>query len=201
MPRAKSTDFLHSFRFHVIVTGFGVNANQNILGSGADSATGRPSAGFNACSAPEATEEAVEYREGHYIYTRKFTGLPSVADVSLSRGVALNDGTFWSWLKDVIEGNAEYRANVSIRHFHRDSKPQSTSSTAGTPNSTNANTNVDMGVTGATGNKGYIEYVCNEVFPTRHKVSSDFDSTSSEVSIQELDLSMEYFNIIDHGAV
>jgi len=183
MARPKSTDFLHNFRFHVIVTGFG-GGNNNQLGSAATDGT--VTAGFNTCSTPEATQEAVEYREGHYIYTQKYSGLPTISDISLSRGVAKADGTFWQWMKSVIEGNEEYRANLSILHFHRDSKP-ATSSTPGAPN-------VHQKALEA----GSIEYKCHEAFPIRHKVSSDLDATGSEVSIQELDLAIEHFDVIEH---
>lgn len=184
MARPKSTDFLHNFRFHVIVTGFGGGSN-NQLGSAATDGT--VTAGFNTCSTPEATQEAVEYREGHYIYTQKYSGLPTVSDISLSRGVAKADGAFWQWMKSVIEGNEEYRANLRILHFHRDSKP-ATSSTPGAPN-------VHQKALEA----GSIEYKCQEAFPIRHKVSSDLDATGSEVSIQELDLAIEHFDVIGHA--
>jgi phage tail-like protein len=173
--RAKVSDYLHNFRFHVIVTGFGPFSDAKLIPGNSE-----VSAGFNACSVPEATQPAVEYREGHYIYTRKYSGLPSISDIALSRGVAKNDGTFWQWMKSVIEGNEEYRADLRIFHYHRDSKPQTTS-----PPSAEMPTN----------EIGSIEYKCHQAFPIRHKVSSDLDATGSEVSIQELDLAIEYFEV------
>jgi len=147
------------------------------------------SAGFNAVTTPEATHDAVEYREGHFIYTQKYVGIPTVSDITMSRGVALGDGTFWLWMKDVIEGNAEYRADVSIFHLHRDSKQASDA------NTNNEFQKVDVGA----GLPGWIEYRLNQAFPIRHKVSSDLDATASEVSIQEIDMAIESFNIIDEN--
>jgi phage tail-like protein len=187
MARAKSTDFLHNFRFHVLIQGFGA-AGDPQLGTGEV----KPSAGFNSVSTPEASHDAVEYREGHFIYTQKYVGIPTISDVSLSRGVALADGTFWSWMKDIIEGNGEYRATVSIYHFHRDSKPE-TSTQVGQPN-------VKQSIAAGQNDPGLIEYRCYQAFPIRHKVSSDLDATASEVSIQELDLAIENFEVIDHGS-
>jgi phage tail-like protein len=183
MARPKSTDFLHNFRFHVTVN-FNGGAQ---LGTQAP----KPTAGFNSVTVPEATQEAVEYREGHFIYTQKYSGLPSISDITLTRGVALKDGTFWAWMRDVIEGNSEYRADVSIFHFHRDAKPATNSdpSQEAGPMATNV----------GTADKGFIEYKLFESFPIRHKVSSDLDATGSEVSIQELDLAVESFEIIDHS--
>ena len=184
MARPKAQDFLHSFRFHVVITGFG-NGGDPQLGTLNNN---QVSAGFNACSAPEVSHDAVEYREGHYIYTKKYVGLPTVSEVSLSRGVALTDGSMWRWMKDVIEGNAEYRANLNIYHFHRDAKPATVS----------GSTNTEMPIN--TANGGYILYKCGEAFPTRHKVAGDLDATSSEVSIQELEMAIEYFDTEIHTA-
>lgn len=187
MARAKVSDFLHGFRFHVVVTGFGAGSDPKLGTLSGDKVT----AGFSACTTPEVSHDAVEYREGHFIYTKKYVGLPTVSDVTLSRGVALVDGTFWAWMKDVVEGNAEYRANLSIYHFHRDAKPASTSGT----------TNTEMPIKAGPSDPGFREYRCGEAFPIRHKFASDLDATASEVSIQELDLAVEYCDQIDHPSV
>jgi phage tail-like protein len=186
MARAKNTDFFHNFRFHVVVTGFGEGSAPRLKsGTVGD----KPQAGFSSVSIPEATQDAVEYREGHYIYTRKYSGLPSISNVTLSRGVALGDSTFWYWMKDVIEGNAEYRANVSIFHFHRDSKP-ATSSAPAEPNTT-------QGVSVV----GSLEYKIGEAFPIRNKISADLSATENSVSITEIELAIEYFDVIDHSII
>ena len=188
MARAKISDFLHSFRFHVVITGFGAGTAKQLQRS-TDS---RAQAGFNAVSVPEASHDAVEYREGTFIYTQKFPGIPSISDITLSRGVAHKDGTFFQWMKDVIEGNAEYRANLDIFHLHRDARAASTTDTT--------NTLIAEEKIG-TPPGGFILYKCNEALPIRMKVSSDLDATASEVSIQELDIAIESFNVIDEAFV
>ena len=183
MARPKNTDFLSNFRFLVTVQ----------LGSGVNplAPASLPSAGFNTATVPEVTQAAVEYREGHFMYTQKYPGIPSMNDITLTRGVALSDGTMWAWLRDVIEGNSEYRANLTIQHFHRDAKP-STNSDRGTVNST------DPGVVtlDPAGRGAYLEYRVSQACPTRHKVSTDLDATGAEISIQDLDLAYESFDIV-----
>ncbi len=183
MARAKISDFLHSFRFNVVLTGFGIAGDKKLTRS----TDGRSAAGFNAVSVPEASHDAVEYREGTYIYTQKFPGIPSVSDITLSRGVAHRDGAFWAWMKDVIEGNAEYRGNLDIFHLHRDSRPASSSD----PHQTEYEASQDSPP------GGFIKYACKEALPIRMKVASDLDATASEVSIQELDIAVESFDVID----
>ena len=187
MARAKSTDFIHNFRFHVTVSGIDDTDLLNSVGQ-------KPSAGFNAVSTPEVSQDAVEYREGHFVYTQKFVGLPTVSDITLSRGVALTDGSFWQWMRDVIEQGTEYRADLSIIHFHRDMKPNA----ASLPGVVNPSGLTSI-VVGGPDIPGYIEYLCFDCFPIRFKPSSDLDATASEVSIKELDIAVERFDVKNHG--
>ncbi len=186
MARPLQTDFLHSMRFQVVVNPGDLNINPLTLLK-----TDTIDAGFSAVTTPEATVEAVEYKEGTMVYTRKFPGNPTVSDITLSRGVARLDSSFWDWLRVVIEGGpagqpaAEYRVDLDIKHFHRDASliraiPDDKSATvlaAGAPART---------------------YHVREAFPIRHKVAGDLDATASEISIMELDVGYEHFEITEH---
>lgn len=191
MPRPKSSDFLHNFRFQIQVLDFQGPQGQALMDRQTE---GQVTAGFSAASTPEVTQEAVEYREGHFIYTQKYVGLPSVSDITLSRGVALKDGAFWQWTRDVIEQGDEYRADLSLIHFHRDLKPQG-SSLPGQVQPQSAHTTLATG----TDDPGFIEYQLFDCIPIRFKPSSDLDATGSEVSIMELDIGVERFDVNDHG--
>jgi len=194
MPRPKSADFLHNFRFQIQVLDFGGPGGSALLDRQTE---GQVSAGFSAASTPEITQEAVEYREGHFVYTQKYVGLPTVSDITLSRGVALRDGAFWRWTKDVIEQGAEYRADLALIHFHRDLKPGGDTNTGGDPNAdpVAAQTALETG----TDSPGFIEYRMFDCFPIRFKPSSDLDATGSEVSVMEMDVAVERFGLRDHG--
>jgi len=174
MARPVAEDFLHSMRFHVEV----------VDGSRPDASFGPPEAGFSMCSVPEATAEAVEYKEGTYIYTRKQPGNTTFADISMSRGVAITDSAFWQWMKIVIEGAGEYRQDIRIKHYHREEAL--TGDVAG--NLTAIPIEREAART----------YVIFNAFPSRHKVAGDLDATASEISIMELDLAFEYYNLVIH---
>jgi phage tail-like protein len=160
MARAQKEDYLHSFRFHVAV----IHGDPNMLGG--------PEAGFSAVSAPEMTLEMVEYREGQFTYTRKQPGIPSVAEITMSRGVTTYNTQFWKWIKKAAEGG-EYRVDLQILHFQRTALD-------------GANINTDL--PGRT-------YEVYEAVPMRHKVAADMDATASEISIQELDVAFERFDV------
>ena len=179
MARPVSTDFLHSMRFHVTAQ---VTGGTSPL----DNASVSPSAGFMSVSTPEATVEAVEYREGLYNFPRKFPGNTTVSDVTMQKGVARGDGTFWLWLKLVISGNGEYRADVTINHFDRSVLNSSLPSYSA----------VNAART-ATAPGAARQYVLYEAFPIRHKVAADLDASTSDISIMELDIAYEYFDIVE----
>lgn len=183
MARTVSTDFLHSMRFHVRI--MGDNAAGYLLGG--TRKVDLADAGFTNCSLPEISVEPVTYREGNFIYERKFAGLPTVSDVTLQRGVARGDSSFWKWAQAAAEGGpvpgtGNYRENVQIDHYHREQ------ALSGGPNIQTFN----IGTSGANPAR---RYKCFESFAIRHKVAGDLDSTASEISMMELDFAMEYFTV------
>lgn len=177
MARPQSTDFLHSMKFQVVVD----DGDRGITFA----PSGRADAGFSNVTTPEATLEAVEYREGTFIYTKKFPGNPTMNDITMSRGVARLDSTFWDWMRKTIEGSGEYRVDLTIRHFHRDTAlVRDFPTTGASPNLTNIN--ID---------RPARAYKVKECFPMRHKVAGDLDATASEISVMELDVAFEHFEI------
>jgi phage tail-like protein len=171
-------------RFHVTVTSN--NLGQYLLGGTAD--LGTPHAGFSSVTTPEVSLEAVEYKEGNFIYTRKYPGTPTVSDITMSRGVARQDTSFWSWMQAAVEGGpiagtGTYREDIAIKHYHRDLF------LAGGPDLQIVDLSTSGTITPAR------TYHCHEAFPIRHKTAADLDATASEISVMELDVALEYFTI------
>jgi phage tail-like protein len=129
-------------------------------------------AGFSAVTTPEVSIEQGEYKEGLWTYTRKYAGNPTFSDITLSRGTTRADTNFWDWVMMSINGE-QYRQTIEIRHYHRD---------AGTP--------IDPDGTAIA-----KKYNIFEAQPIRCKIAGDMDATASDINIQELDLSMEYFEL------
>lgn len=173
MARAQALDYLHNMRFHV-------SAVENFIPLNTTNAQ----AGFSAVTIPEASVEAVEYREGQFLYTRKYPGHVTFNNITMSRGVARKDASFWEWMRTVIEGTAEYRTELLIKHFHRaDTLPG-----ASQPPAENLNLTAPA--------KTYKVW---QAFPVRHKMSSDLDATDSSVSIAELDIAYEHCDMSEEG--
>ena len=173
--RPENTDFLHNFRFYATAVDA---AAANRL-----SAIGRPGAGFSTCSAPEATVEVAEYKEGDKIYKIKQPGNVTFNDITLARGVARSDSAFWDWLRVVIEGTGEYRVTLTITQWHR----VEALTRIPNPDPLAVKENVGQLNLDAAG----IEYRLYDAFPIRHKFATDFDATSSDISLGEIDVSYE----------
>lgn len=176
MARAAKSDFLQNFRFHVSVDA-GVNglvpdpAVEEVHSSGV--------AGFQSCTLPELTVEGTEYREGTFKYMKKFPGLPTVSDCTLIRGVTARDTMFFRWCMSAASGG-EYRADISISQYARTQM-----SAQGSPAE---NTEVPAIASRI--------YKCHECMPIRVKPGADLDATSGEVSMQEVDFALEWFEIV-----
>lgn len=176
MARAVATDFIHSMRFQVVV------ADPSVATLSPD---GRADAGFTTVSTPELTVEAIEYKEGTFVYTRKYPGNPTVSDLTFNRGVTRSDSTFWDWIRRVVEGSGEYRVDLDINHFHRQEsllRPRDQVGTEGNFTSINQDSPARI-------------YHVKEAFPIRHKIAGDMDATAGEISIMELDVAYEHFDV------
>ena len=185
MPRAQTADLLHGFKFRASIKG-GQEAVQNWFGTGAGEA------GFNSITTPETTLESVEYREGMYSYSRKEPGLPTVADVTFSRGVVLGNTDMFHWVQRTIEGGP-YRASVTYFHYHRLALPGAASIIPGTAASGPYTTGVGDGhdMKDAKANI----YNLYEAFPIRVKAAGDLDATGSDISLQEMDVAYEHWDM------
>lgn len=165
MARASNTDFYHSFKYQVKVVTAGIEGASSLGAQG----------GFNSVTLPEITMEQVEYKEGTYLYRRKYPGDVTFSDLTLSRGVAKANTDFYKWIRAGFLGK-EYRVDFIIRHFHRDDLQNLSDYTNAAAKRT---------------------ITCYNAFPSRVKPGSDFDSMSSDVSLEECDITLEYFELSD----
>lgn len=187
MARAQSSDFLQSMRFHMVVVAMGGGGapigTLNLNASG-----GQPHSGFANVTTPDVSAEATEYREGTYVYARKFPGNASMGgEINCRRGVTYTDTSMWDWMRVVIEGSGEYRADLQIKQYGRDKALTRPFPATGTTNLTQ----IDVGRPAKT-------YHIYEAFPSHIKPAEDFDATSSEVSISDMDFTYEHYEIESH---
>ena len=132
-------------------------------------------AGFQSVTTPELNLEHVEYREGTKTYTEKYPGIPSVNDITMSRGASRKDTVFFDWIIRAIEG-AEYRADLTIFHFIRGARSVPFQ-------------NSDVS------DEWTKRYVVRNASPSRVKPAMDLDASTGDVSLAEVDVAYESFLI------
>jgi phage tail-like protein len=149
MARSINTDFLQLFKFRV-------TEPANFL---------NPVAGFSAVTVPDFSSPEVTYREGLYVFTRKYPGIPEFTNITLSRGVARAATDFFNWMMQAIRGQ-EYRTTIEIQHFHRTDQKQPSA-----------------------------RYILKEAFPVRMRPSADLDANTPDVAVEELEIAFEELEV------
>lgn len=174
MPRSIASDFYQSYRFAV-----------SIGAPGSDYITTQ-NAGFNNITTPELSMESAEYREGTYVWTRKQAGVPSISDATFQQGISSlseggNGAPFMAWALAAING-AEYRTDITIYNIHR----ADVAAVRGVYDTSDKITTNQLSAS-----RGLT---LHEAYPIRVKPEADFDATSSEISIREMDVACEYIS-------
>lgn len=136
-----------------------------------------PTGGFNLVSIPELNIDMGEYREGFWVYARKFPIRPHFTQLSLHKGIFQNDSRLYQLARAAAEGQ-RYRTDIRILQFHR-------SDVSGTINYATAIPSREI--------RAY-NCVC-----VRYRPSTDFDSLSSDVAVEEMDLDPEYVRLFQNG--
>lgn len=160
MARLNTSDFLQNFRFFAVERQPPPDRVGRFL---------EVAAAFATISTPEVSTEAVEYRDGMSVLTKKQPTWPTFTDILFTRGVVRGDSEFFNWM-DAAVGGVPYRADLEIHHFHR---------------------------VGWFINQPARKYVLLESMPTRVKVSADLDALSGDISIAELDVAYEGLDLIE----
>ncbi len=176
MARPRLLDLMQSFPFWV----FDVSGAQgNSLFSIFD-----PTLGFSAVSAPEIIVETRDIQPGNWEYKRRIVKGAEVGSVTLSRGARFYDSDFYNWITNAILGKQAVRRNLVLVHFLGfRAQSQATGLDLSQPDAGIA----QLGL--RTPGRAWVLYDC---IPTRYRPGSDFDATSSDVSISELEVQPEH---------
>jgi hypothetical protein len=179
MARAATDDYLQNFRFHVIANlaqPQGETQDPLRFQNAPDGAE----AGFATFTHPEYTINQVEYRDGLQVFPVHQPGLVSVNEVTMSRGVVRRDTVFLDWCFRYFDG-LSYRADLTALQFTQDTQRD------------RRRVQPALGE----GAQQARQVVVHEAFPVRVRPGGDLDASSDEVSMAEVDVKFEWFEILD----
>lgn len=176
MARPRLLDMMQAFPFWVFdASGPSGNSLLSIFD---------PALGFSACTAPEISVEMRDVQPGNWEYKRRVVKKADASPVSMSRGARFYDSDFYNWITGAIVGRQPIRRTLVIVHFLGwRVQSQATGSNLSFPDT------AFLQAALRTPGRGWILYDC---LPTRYKAGSDFDASSSDVSIQELEVQPEH---------
>lgn len=199
MPRTQSADMFLANKFHLLDVS--VSLPPVLL----------PAFSFSHITAPELVIEEQSIVEGNFEFPRKILKKASVNNIVLSRGTQLQDTDFYSWISNYLLGKREKKnlllvqsTGISESTFN---PPQNSlvakakaipligSIVGGVASQIQSTASMfQFGL--KTPGRAWVLRNCS---PVRYKTASDFDAMSSAVSIQELELSYEWFTEFNTG--
>jgi phage tail-like protein len=157
-----------------------------------------PVLGFSGCTTPEITVETKEIQRGNWEFKTPVVKSASVSAITLQRGARFYDSDFYNWISGAIRGVQPIRRNLVIIHFLGFRLQRFTASRTGLIQPGQSGVQAEV-VLNASGQAGVPldripgrAWFCGGCLPVRYKPGGDFDATSSDVSIMELDVQPEY---------
>lgn len=200
MARSRATDFLSVSKFHLLDVSF---TWPPVL---------IPIFGFKSITLPQMNIELKEIKQGNYEFPMKVVSKASVDNITLDQGVSLFNSDFYDWIKKSAVGQVSPRnliliqfTNVNPKLMHVPTKggglPKGLASTA------NATSNVLSVASNALAGFGFEDgarlpgraWTLQACRPIKYRPGSDFNATSSEISIASLTLAMEEFEEFSLG--
>lgn len=130
-----------------------------------------PVAGFTSVTMPTIEVEEAPYREGTYKFTQKYPGVPTVSNVTMEKGIFKRDSDFYNWVLKVINGGQEYRTELVVQQYHITD---------------------EFGISGSPSRITRLR----EVWGRSARPNADtYNSTSSAIALQNLEVSVEEFDV------
>ena len=213
MPRPRLLDYMQNYPFWLLDVSPTTDPPFFVL---------LPILGFQSITAPEMTAEMHEITPGNSHFKEHKILRASVNSITLSRGAQFWDADYWRWIHNAVIGKKKMRRDLMLIHY--------TSYAPATYGSGALGTVLEAGSSAALGVGGGIAMASIDVLsslafglgidvsenapripgrlwslrdclPTRYKVASDFDATSADVSLMELEVQPKYFEEISLAAL
>jgi hypothetical protein len=179
-----------------------------------------PVYGFSSITAPEVTLAMREIVQANRMLPVQVVESASLAPMTLVRGATIADGDFWKWIRQTIHGHSNTDKSFLLIQFVGGGVDDAASAVAGAAAQAMLATALGLsagyaaagtlagafGVMQAAYHRSDLggggswvprmparAWMLSNCKATRYKVATDFDATSSGVSLMELDLVMEDF--------
>jgi len=209
MARERLEDLMQNYSFWLFDAGV---MGGNVLFPVLD-----PSLGFSAISSPEITAELRDIQPGNWEYPRKVVKTAAVSPITLSRGARFYDSDMYNWIIRAIRGEDPSRRNLYLIHFlslrsgGTGVVQAAVGAAVGAVSAVAGGGGLAGGFAGAAGGAILSSFIDDRIpgrcwslrdcVPIRYKAGSDFDASSSDISIVELEIQPEHIEEVTVSTV
>ena len=181
MARSILLDHMRSHCFWLFDVSPSASVNVTTLGT--------PFMGFQSITAPELTANVQNVNQlGRNFSVPYYTGY-EVGTITLTRGVRFFDSTFMTWFITSMSGMDRPNRDFILVHMLFNTNLDSVSKNPHVDNPMGSLNFLGDVETLRTAGKGYLLKDC---VPVRYKAGTDFDGSSSEVSVAEIDMQPKF---------
>lgn len=151
-----------------------------------------PLAGFKSCSSVEITLNHTEYRPLDRMHPVHMIDSADIAPITLSRGALLGESDFYRWVQRHENGTDRSRRNLLLVHFLTKGKDANIEASLG-PIDISGPFSGSIKVPG----RAWILWDC---VPSRYSYG-EFDATSSDIVVSEIEVKIGSVTQVDLGLV
>ena len=180
MARNRLADYMQSYRFWLFDAIPSLTPPFYVLGA--------PFFGFNAITAPEYTAEVDEIKQLNSMFKKYAYSGGAASPITLTRGVRGFDNTMWDWMYRALIGLEVTNRHLVLMQYTSINITAGVESELGQFAANAFNPNTAWEAANFVPGKAWLLWNC---IPTRYKAGSDFDATSGDVSLSELDVQPE----------
>lgn len=178
MPRSRTFDLLQSYPFWVFDPG--------VIGGSALPSVFDPALAFSTCTAPELTASFYDIKQIVSRHTRKVLRSVEPGPITLSRGVRWWDSDFYMWMTAATRGDRGARKTIFLVQFL--TQRLFTVQDGGRVNGYEVQIQPESGFAVLANRIPARAWVLRGCLPGRYKAGSDFDASSSAVSVASIDI-------------
>ena len=211
MARNRQRDFFRNHQFHLIDMPASFD-----LGEGSPFVLS-PVFGFNSITAPSIQVETFTVKPGNQPFPVHIPKSATVDNITLSRGAFIGDDEFYRWIQKAVYNRGSFYRNLLLIQIHQpylgDDRSAARIGEVLTYGGAALSALAAGGIAGDVGAaalggavaaaggpviavRGWLLHHC---MPIRYKAASDFDATSADVSLQELEFEIEWLEQMDFG--
>jgi len=207
VARPLTDNYFQNFRFHVL----DVTLSRGALDLPLLALS--PQLGFQTVSAPTINVEVTQIRPGNSPFPVSVAKEASISNVTLTRGVLTGDQEFYSWIRQAIYGRGAFRRTLLLVQMHRMLRgDDGTLARFGDLGAIVA-TSLGLGAAGAIGDG--VATVADaagldvdlyariwtlwDAIPVRYQPAGTFDANDEGITLQELELDVEFVSEINPG--